>query len=41
MAEVNIRHVCDDCGNDKAEIDTEKSNENWTVYSTICSSCGG
>ena len=31
--------ICKKCGK-KAEIDKEKSNENWTVYKTKCA-CGG
>lgn len=34
-----IKMVCDKCGKDMP-IDTEQSNENWTVYKTKCP-CGG
>lgn len=41
MAKNNpIKVVCEDCGKD-APIDSEKSNENWTVHATTCDECGG
>ena len=37
---VSIRQECEDCGKEPV-IDTEKSTDNWTVYSTTCTYCGG
>ena len=37
---IEFEHKCESCGHNQ-EPDKEKSNENWTVYSTTCSKCGG
>ncbi|GAA0491242.1 hypothetical protein GCM10008986_16660 [Salinibacillus aidingensis] len=37
---MNIINVCKDCG-ELAEVNEEKSNENWIVYDTECKHCGG
>ena len=35
----DMKLVCEKCGKE-AEVDKERSNENWTVYKTKCE-CGG
>ncbi len=37
---MKIIMVCKECTK-PADVDKEKSNENWTVYKNTCSKCGG
>ena len=37
---IEYEHKCEICGH-LQEPDKKKSNDNWTVYLTICSKCGG
>jgi len=37
---IEYEYKCEACGY-LQEPDKEKSTDNWTVYPTICSKCGG
>jgi transcription elongation factor Elf1 len=37
---IEVKFWCPKC-KIEAPIDKEKSNENWTIYKTVCDKCGG
>jgi len=39
-SKIEYEHKCESCGH-LQEPDEEQSNENWKVYLTTCSKCGG